>query len=174
VSGVVLVLAVALVTSSVDTLQHGLASLFAAERPAPSLRAARVLTVALMLPAVLVAAQGHSVLRLFLVADLVCAALVVPTFLGLWGRTTSRAAVAGAVAGLLAPVVPGWMASGSALAGLHLATFPGAAPTLAPFAAALGASTLVTLALSVVAPRRGEERPGTGRAVDAAGDGGAA
>jgi Na+/proline symporter len=143
-----LVLAVALVASSVDTLQSGIASLIVTERPGTSLAAARVITVALMVPVVLVALQGLSVLRLFLIADLLCATTVVPLLLGLWRRMSARAAIAGALAGLLGAVLPGWVAHGSFAAGLQAASFPGSIPTLGPFAGALAASAAVSVLLA--------------------------
>ena len=150
-----LVLAVALVASSVDTLQSGLVSLIVTERAGTSLAAARWITVALMVPVVIVALQGHSVLRLFLIADLLCATTAVPLLLGLWRRMDARAAVAGSAAGLAGAVLPGWAASGSLVAGLHAATFPGSVPTLGPFAGALAASTLVAVALAAWRPAAG-------------------
>lgn len=139
-----LLLAVALVASSVDTLQNGIASLLVTARAGATLAAARWITVALMLPVVVLALQGISVLRLFLVADLLCATAVVPLLLGLWGRMTTRAAVGGAMAGLLGAVLPGWLASGSLWQGVLAATFPTSVPTLWPFLGALVASTLVS------------------------------
>jgi solute:Na+ symporter, SSS family len=147
-----LLLAVALVASSVDTLQNGIASLAATSRPGLSLTTARWITVLLMVPVVLVALQGLSVLRLFLIADLLCATAVVPVLLGLWHRMTPRAAMAGALAGLLGAVVPGWVGQGSLSAGLLAASFPGSIPTLAPFLGALVASTAVSLALAWARP----------------------
>ncbi|MPZ89482.1 MAG: sodium:solute symporter, partial [Nitriliruptorales bacterium] len=121
---VVLVAGVALVASSVDTLENGLAALVAAERPSLSLRAARVVTVVLMVPAVAVAFQGYSVLRLLLIADLLAATAVVPALLGLWRRATPAGALTGGAAGLIGAVLPGIVATGSLTAGLLLATFP--------------------------------------------------
>ncbi len=147
-----LLLAVALVASSVDTLQNGIASLAATSRPGLTLTTARWITVLLMVPVVLVALQGLSVLRLFLIADLLCATAVVPVLLGLWHRMTPRAAMAGSLAGLLGAVVPGWVGQGSLSAGLLAASFPGSIPTLAPFLGALVASTAVSLALAWARP----------------------
>jgi Na+/proline symporter len=155
-----LVLAVALVASSVDTLQSGLASLILTEgrrRHTPegsmpeatsSLTSARLITVALMVPVVAVALQGISVLRLFLIADLLCATAVVPVLLGVWRRMTAAAALAGAAAGLVGAVLPGWVEGGSLGAGLLAASVPGSVPTLAPFVGALLASTMVGVAIA--------------------------
>jgi Na+/proline symporter len=143
-----LVLALALVASSVDTLQSGLASLIVTEGHSTSMRAARWITVILMVPVVLVALQGISVLRLFLIADLLCATAVVPVLLGAWRRMSSTAAIGGSVAGLAGAVLPGWIQGGSLGAGLMAASFPGSVPTLWPFLGALVASTVVSLALA--------------------------
>jgi solute:Na+ symporter, SSS family len=149
-----LVLAVTLVASSVDTLQNAIASMAVASsgRRGLSVRAARLVTVALMVPVVWVALQGFSVLRLFLIADLLCAAIVVPVLLGLWRRMSPLAAVGGGLAGLLGAVLPGWVSLGSLSAGVLAATFPGSIPTLAPFLGALVASTLVSLLVAWLRP----------------------
>jgi Na+/proline symporter len=145
-----LVLAVTLVASSVDTLQNGIASLAVgnSRQSRWSLAAARWGTVALMVPVVVVALQGLSVLRLFLIADLLCAAIVIPVLLGLWQRMTPLAAVAGGVAGMLGAILPGWVGQGSLSAGLMAASFPNSIPTLAPFLGALVASTLVSVVMA--------------------------
>ncbi|TBW49838.1 sodium:solute symporter [Marinobacter halodurans] len=147
-----LVLALTLVASSVDTLQNGLASLAVTEKRGLSLTGARWLTVLLMVPVILIALQGYSVLRLFLIADLLCATTVIPVLLGLWSRMTTTAAVAGAVAGLIGAVLPDWIATGSAIGGLHAASFPGGVPTLAPFLGALAASAVVSVGLGLLHP----------------------
>ncbi|MGM0767292.1 MAG: sodium:solute symporter [Pseudomonadota bacterium] len=148
-----LVLALTLVASSVDTLQNALASLAVTEKSGMSLTAARWLTVLLMIPVVLVALQGISVLRLFLIADLLCATAVIPVLMGLWQRMSTRAAVGGGLAGLAGAILPGWISGGSLAAGLHAASFPGAIPTLAPFLGALVCSTAASILLAAVAGR---------------------
>ncbi|TDX31692.1 Na+/proline symporter [Modicisalibacter xianhensis] len=151
-----LVLAVTLVASSVDTLQNGIASLAVGDglsRRGLSLNGARWLTVALMVPVVIIALQGVSVLRLFLIADLLCATAVVPVLLGLWSRMSTIAAVSGGLAGLVGAVLPGWVAQGSLQAGLLAASFPGGTPTLAPFVGALVASSVVGVVVALIRPR---------------------
>lgn len=145
-----LVLAITLVASSVDTLQNAVASLAVTEGKDLSLTAARWVTVLLMLPVVLVALEGVSVLRLFLIADLLCATAVVPVLMGLWSRMNTRAAVSGALAGVVGAVLPGWVSGGSLLAGIEMASFPGGVPTLGPFAGALVASTLVSVVVALL------------------------
>tara|TARA_B100001059_G_scaffold219643_1_gene240899 strand:+ start:27 stop:536 length:510 start_codon:yes stop_codon:yes gene_type:complete len=149
-----LLLALSLVASSVDTLQNAIASLAVTEKKGLSIVAARWFTVVLMVPVVLIALQGISVLRLFLIADLLCATAVVPVLLGLWSRMTPLAAIAGSVAGLIGAVLPGWVASASLSQGILIASFPGGVPSLGPFVGALLASTLVSLLVATLAPRR--------------------
>jgi len=158
-----LVLAVTLVASSVDTLQNAIASMAVASsgRRGLSVRAARWATVILMVPVIWVALQGFSVLRLFLIADLLCAAIVVPVLLGLWRRMSPLAAVAGGLAGLLGAVLPGWVSQGSFTAGALAASFPDSIPTLAPFLGALLASSLVSLLIAWLYPgARAQEAAG--------------
>ncbi|MCC6947274.1 MAG: hypothetical protein IT539_05830 [Bradyrhizobiaceae bacterium] len=106
-----LVLAVALVMSSVDTLLSALASLFTVDvaRLRPGLSGSRLLSVSrwlTLIPAVLaglIALQGYSVLYLFLLADLICVAAAVPTFYGLYeARLSGGVAIAAALLGLIA------------------------------------------------------------------------
>ncbi len=148
-----LVLALTLVASSVDTLQNALASLAVTEKQGLSITSARWVTVILMIPVVIVALQGVSVLRLFLIADLLCATAVIPVLMGLWSRMTTTAAVFGGLAGLAGAIVPGWVTGGSLMAGLQAASFPGGIPTLAPFLGALAASTVVSLAIALARRR---------------------
>jgi Na+/proline symporter len=108
---IVLVLGLALVMSSADTIINAVASIIAVDlgRAMPALGGrqliglARLLIVIAALPVVVVAAQGYSVLYLFLLADLLCAAVAFPVFLGLYSRPyDGRAAVVSIVAGLAA------------------------------------------------------------------------
>ncbi len=90
----VLVLALALVMSSMDTLLNGMVSLFASDlarikpgvRSSSLLNSSRVLTVALIIPAIVIASQGYDVLYMFLIADLVAAGAIFPMFFGLYAR----------------------------------------------------------------------------------------
>ncbi|WP_158705072.1 sodium:solute symporter family transporter [Salinibacter altiplanensis] len=103
-------LGLVLVMSSADTVLNALASLVAVDlrQAVPTVSAgtlmqvARWATAALAVPVFGIAAQGISVLYLFLVADLVCAAAVAPVFGGLLsGRLTNWAAVLATGAGLV-------------------------------------------------------------------------
>lgn len=151
-----LVLAVTLVASSVDTLQNGIASLVVArsDQQGISLTTARWVTVVVMIPVVVIALQGLSVLRLFLIADLLCAAIVVPVLLGLWSRMTPLAAIGGGAAGLFGATLPGWLSQGSFIEGVVAASFPGSIPTLGPFLGALIASTLISVIVAGMARKQ--------------------
>ncbi|KAA1172345.1 sodium:solute symporter [Marinobacter salinexigens] len=150
---VALILAVTLVASSVDTLQNGIASLAVAEKKGLTLSSARWFTVILMVPVIVIALQGVSVLRLFLIADLLCATAIIPVLMGLWPRVPPVAAITGALAGLIGAVLPDWVVTGSLSEAITIASFPGGAPTLAPFVGALIASSGVTLVMTALSGR---------------------
>lgn len=150
---VVLMLALALVASTVDTLQNGLAAVIVTARPALGLLGGRIATVVLTLIPTVVAFQGFSVLRLFLIADLFCAATLVPALLGLWRRATPTGAVAGAVSGLAGTLGYGYVAGGSLSTAVAVATFESGL-ALPPFLAALTGSSVVAIAVSLVGSRR--------------------
>jgi Na+/proline symporter len=108
---IVLVLALALVMSSIDTLLNGITSVFTLDltrllphmQTSGLLRISRVITVAIGIPAILIAAQGYSVLYLFLLADLVCAGVFVPILCGLYSRRlTGTIAFTSSVVGIAA------------------------------------------------------------------------
>ena len=148
----VLLLTVALVASTVDTLQNGLAAAVVTERPGIGLTGGRIATVLLTVPAVIVAFEGLSVLRIFLFADLLCAATIVPALLGLWRRATSLGAITGALAGLAGAYGYGLVTGGSVAAAVEIATFADG-PALGPFAGALIASSLVAVVVSLLGRR---------------------
>ncbi|PSN18609.1 Na+/proline symporter, partial [filamentous cyanobacterium CCP5] len=97
--GLVLVLVLALVMSSLDTLLNGIASVFTTDlrrlfprlKTQGILRASRILTVAVGIPAIAIAARGYNVLYLFLLADLVCAGALFPVLFGLYSRCLTGA-----------------------------------------------------------------------------------
>jgi len=106
---VLMVLALVLVMSSMDTLLNGIASVFTSDllrlRPQLSgtrlLASSRLITVAFIVPAIVVGFFFDSVLYLFFIADLACAGAVVPVFLGLFvGRLSGRAAAVSTVLGI--------------------------------------------------------------------------
>jgi Na+/proline symporter len=108
VIGVVL-LALLLVMSTADTLFNALASVVTADLPRvlsdPDDRTltwgARVLTVVVAVAAILVSLRAQSVLRLFLLADLFGAAVMVPLLYGLYSRrATGTGMLVASLAGL--------------------------------------------------------------------------
>lgn len=105
----VLVLALALVMSTLSSLLNGIASVFTIDliRLFPRLEASgllhlsRLLTVIVGMPAILIAARGYDVLYLFLLADLVCAGAVFPVLYGMYSRRlTGAAAVCSSLVGI--------------------------------------------------------------------------
>jgi len=104
-------LGLALVMSSADTTINAVSSLVAVDvgRLLPQIktrtlmRLSRWLILLLAIPVMAVAAQGYSVLYLFLLADLLCAAAAFPVFYGLYSaRHNGVDATAGTLAGLAA------------------------------------------------------------------------
>jgi Na+/proline symporter len=155
---VVLLLALMLVMSSMDTLLNGIASTITSDlaryRPdlagVSLLRSSRVITAVLIVPAIFVASQGWSVLYLFLIADLVCAAVLFPVFFGMYTRSFSASdalvsSVAGLVVGALLFPLPDFSAWNS---------LPLSGSTLYSFGAALGVSTVLSIALNLVSAGR--------------------
>lgn len=161
VLALVVILAVSLVASSVDTLQNGLTATIAVDIAGERMRlsGARIVTILLTAPAAVLAVQEISVLRLFLVADLLAATIAVPVFLGLWRRVTPAAALAGCVAGLVAVIAAGWIDGDGIGDGFRLLTLPGGVAPLNAFIAAVVGSSAVTVALSLVALVRGHPLP---------------
>jgi len=88
VINVVIILAVALVMSSVDTMINAIAAVFTVDiaRFNPEIDSSKLHTYARLITAlicgvvIVVASQGYSVLYLFLLADLACTATVFPAF----------------------------------------------------------------------------------------------
>jgi Na+/proline symporter len=148
---VVAVLATLLVASSADTLFNGLASLVTVDLPRvvdvadeDLTLVARTATGVVALGATVVGAQGYSVLTLFLLADLVAAATVVPLFHGLFSRRAwSGGAVVASAAGLVV---------GVAFFPPARAVLPGGLPA-ASFLRAFGLAVLVSGATSLLAAR---------------------
>lgn len=160
------VLGIALVCSSVDTLQNAVSASINRDLAdgKMDLKQARVVTVA-MIPLAIYLATGPtiggftfnaiSVFGIFLFADLLAAATVLPVLLTLWGRIDSRASLAGAVCGLLSVVVYG-MCTADLSTGIGYITSPtneyGLA-NLEVFLSALIGSGVVTIAGSEIMTR---------------------
>ena len=112
----------------------------------------RGLTIAVGVPAVAIASQGYSVLYLFFIADLLCAALLFPLLLSFYNRyqTAANALVSsltGIVIGVLFFPKPDFS---------PLVNIPGGGDLLNSFAAALLSSMLMTLIWTGVSKRGGQ------------------
>ncbi len=150
----VVVLAVLLVTSSADTMLNAIASVVTADLPrVVDLRdraltaGARLLTVVVALAAIVVGAQGYSVLTVFLTADLLAAATFLPLLSGLYStRVRGTAAFAASVGGLAVGAV--FFPPARALLPV-----PGVTPSFfLAFVGAAGVSGGLTAALAALAP----------------------
>ena len=148
---VVVVLAMVLVMSSMDTLLNGIASAFTTELARYSKRTSllsysRYITAALIIIPIIIASQGYSVLYLFLIADLVCAAALFPVFFGMFARH-----------------FPGWAAFVSIVAGLVVGALffpapdfsawngiPGAGNFLYSFGGALVVAAVLSIVFAVI------------------------
>ncbi|MCH2441173.1 MAG: hypothetical protein MK169_01820 [Candidatus Thalassarchaeum sp.] len=107
------VLGVALICSSADTLQNAIVASISRDLAdgKMGLKTARIATLALLPLAILLSLwgveNGYSIFAIFLFADLLAAATVLPVLLSLWGRVDSRAALVGAISGLLSVIAYG-------------------------------------------------------------------
>ena len=117
-----IVLGIALVCSSVDTLQNAVAASITRDLSdgKMNLNQARIVTLA-MIPIAIYLATGPTiggftfdslgVFGIFLFADLLAAATVLPVLLTLWDRVDSRASLAGSMCGLISVVAYGMYTS---------------------------------------------------------------
>ena len=156
----VVLLAVLLVMSSADTMFNAIASVITADLArivdTPDQRmlwiAGRVVTIAVALGAIAIGSRGYSVLELFLLADLVAAAVVVPFLAGMYtdrlsGSGALISSMAGVVVGIVYfPLIRGLLSEIPGLAGL----LPGAS-----FLVAFGGALAVSTALTVLATATG-------------------
>ena len=149
-----LVLGIVLVMSSMDTMLNGIASTITVDiarfkpglRGGSLLRSSRAITVVLILPAIYIASQGYSVLYVFLIADLVCAAALFPVFYGLYSkRLAGPAAMVSALVGLVVGALffpnPNFEAWNE---------IPGSGRFMISFGAALGVSGVLSIAFGLV------------------------
>tara|TARA_B100000029_G_scaffold438576_1_gene454569 strand:+ start:14 stop:1039 length:1026 start_codon:yes stop_codon:yes gene_type:complete len=85
---VLIVLAISLTVSTIDTLVNAISSLIIVDgkKINKSLRSSNILVIFLSIIAFLVASKGFSILYLFLLADLLCCAAVFPVFYGFYKR----------------------------------------------------------------------------------------
>jgi hypothetical protein len=152
------VLAVALVCSSADTLQSAIVASLARDLSdgRMELGQARAATIAVIPVAIYFAStmDALSVFGIFLFADLLAAATVAPVLLTLWPAVSSRGALMGAVFGLASVVAYGAVTSNLST-GLRYLTSPtneAGLANLGVFLSALIGSAFVTVAGSYALP----------------------
>ena len=160
-----IVLAVALVCSSVDTLQNAVVASISRDLSdnTMSLQNARFLTIGLV-PIAIYLATGPTiggftfdalgVFEIFLFADLLAAATVMPVLLTLWGEVSTKGALLGAVCGLLSVVAYGTFTGdlGTGIEYVFSPTNEFGLANLNIFLSAVIGSTIVTIGGSKVLP----------------------
>ena len=160
-----IVLAVALVCSSVDTLQNAIVASISGDLSdnTMSLQNARFLTIGLV-PIAIYLATGPTiggftfdalgVFEIFLFADLLAAATVMPVLLTLWGEVSTKGALLGAVCGLLSVVAYGTFTGdlGTGIEYVFSPTNEFGLANLNIFLSAVIGSTIVTIGGSKVLP----------------------
>jgi Na+/proline symporter len=101
---IAVVAVVCMVSSTADTLQNAFAATFSAH-PRMTIPMAQLLTVALNVPAIVLATLNLSVLSLFNLGNLLCCSALVPVAMGLWPRTNPVAALVGVGVGIVTVVL---------------------------------------------------------------------
>ena len=167
-----IVLAIALVCSSVDTLQNAVVASISRDLSDSKMDIpnARYLTVG-MIPIAIYLATGPTlpftipligisaldaggVFQIFLFADLLAAATVMPVLLTLWNRISSQGALLGAVSGLLSVVAYGALTGdlGDGIVYIFSPTNEFGLANLEVFLSAVIGSTIVTIVGSLLMP----------------------
>ncbi|GIT41543.1 MAG: hypothetical protein Ct9H300mP10_05530 [Methanobacteriota archaeon] len=160
-----IVLAVALVCSSVDTLQNAVVASVSRDLSDGSLglKNARYLTIGLIPIAIYLATgptiagftlDALSVFKIFLFADLLAAATVMPVLLTLWDRVSAKGALMGAICGLLSVIAYGTITEdiGTGIGYVFSPTNEFGLANLDVFLSAVIGSALVTVAGSYALP----------------------
>jgi Na+/proline symporter len=113
-----IVLAVALVASSADTLQNAIVASISRDLSDGNMgiKGARIWTITLMIPAIFLSTgptigdftfNAIGIFEIFLFADLLATATVAPVLLTLWDKVSAKGALSGALSGLLSVVIYG-------------------------------------------------------------------
>jgi|TARA_B110001454_G_scaffold218838_1_gene248186 Na+/proline symporter len=153
-----IVLAVALVCSSADTLQNAIVASLTRDLSdgRMDLRLARIATIAMMPIAIYYAStmDALSVFEIFLFADLLATATVAPVLLSLWDKVSPSAALFGAVSGLLSVIIYGAYTAdiSTGIGYIFSPTNDWGLANLDVFLAALIGSALVTVVGSLAVP----------------------
>ena len=108
ISIAIIILAISLTVSTLDTLINGISSLVVADgnKINKKLKSPNILVIILSIIALLVASKGFSILYLFLLADLLCCAAVFPVFYGFFKKNLKEtnlilSIITGLILGLL-------------------------------------------------------------------------
>ena len=155
-----IVLAVALVCSSADTLQNAIVASLTRDLSdgRMDLRLARIATIAMMPIAIYYAStmDALSVFEIFLFADLLATATVAPVLLSLWDKVSPSAALFGAVSGLLSVIIYGAYTAdiSTGIGYIFSPTNDWGLANFDVFLAALIGSALVTVVGSLAVPDR--------------------
>lgn len=152
-----IVLAVALVASSADTLQNAIVASISRDLSDGNMgiKGARIWTITLMIPAIFLSTGPTiGIFEIFLFADLLATATVAPVLLTLWDKVSAKGALSGALSGLLSVVIYGTVTA-DVSAGFNYILHPtnelGLA-NLRVFLAALIGSAFVTVVGSYAMP----------------------
>ncbi|PFH33932.1 transporter, solute:sodium symporter (SSS) family protein [Besnoitia besnoiti] len=153
----VLVIAVILSASTIDTFQSALPSLVAKELRVRgcSVGWSRLVPLLANVPAVILAySWSESIIQLFLIGNLLTAALFPPVFLGFWRRTTTLGSVAGFLCGIFSIFLSGLIfASGDLALAARWFTLPlgmGDPSATYTFLIVPGVAAVVTLGVSLL------------------------
>ena len=155
-----IVLAVALVCSSADTLQNAIVASLTRDLSdgRMDLGFARIATIAMMPIAIYYAStmDALSVFEIFLFADLLATATVAPVLLSLWDKVSPAAALFGAVSGLLSVIIYGAYTAdiSTGVDYIFSPTNEWGLANLNVFLAALIGSAIVTVVGSLAVPDR--------------------
>ena len=153
-----LVLGIALVCSSIDTLQNAIVAVVSRDLTDSNMGIAQARYAAISVAPIAIilawyyADDALSVFRIFLVADLFAAATVLPIFLSLSDRVTANGGLVGAVFGLISVVIYGIFIS-DLETGIDYLTNPineNGLANLGVFLSALIGSALVTIIVSEI------------------------
>eukprot|EP00916_Digyalum_oweni_P013427 GHVL01022036.1.p1 GENE.GHVL01022036.1~~GHVL01022036.1.p1 ORF type:complete len:314 (+),score=39.56 GHVL01022036.1:728-1669(+) len=154
------IMAMALVTSSVDSIQQGMASLISSSlmKNKLSINWSRLASLIFSIPFVafalyLTRKPTFSIITLFLIADLVAATVAPGILLGMWDRTTPLGALIGSIAALGIIPIWGWASTGTFIGGFEIFSLPkgfSALETLWIFIAVPLVATVVTIFVSAI------------------------
>ncbi|TYZ68239.1 hypothetical protein PybrP1_007906, partial [[Pythium] brassicae (nom. inval.)] len=153
----VAVVVASLASAVCDSIQIGIAAEIVGNVPALSLLHARVICVALTVPAVVIATKNYNIIDLFLIADLLCTAAVGPMLLGAWRRTTALGAHVGSAAGLLTVFGCGVAFKGTFVGGFEWFVLPEGLysyNSMVTFIVTLVVPVAVTLGVSLALPAK--------------------